>query len=355
MSGRCKNTRVRTYGNRWLKKNAMSRKYKHRNPRTLKIYKRLSLSQNGGEPAERQLQLQLLTRMREHRDAGGKFVLVLGSSLNDLHCSAFAASKDCMDKMLISIDESRADAENNFNLDFNLESTWVLLREFNEQFHTVIFDYSVDKFIEGSEVDIIDEIKNLLMVGGKMYKYFSYGEIPIPCGTVLRMEERPFSDMDSYNIMMQFAKLGGVSPLTMGAISRTITSIKFCRTKYGDILPNGMDVATAYTMQCDTPGQEQLTAVSYRARTIPFHVESDQPDRSLNVYMKSLFAHYQGLAYSNILTNHYKFKIKLVENCSTYPLKNPSRPTILRYANDKCYVICTKTKVTPKGKTKGSA
>ena len=77
MGGRCKNTRVRTYGNRWLKKNAMSKKYKHRNPRTLKIYKSLSLSQNGGEPAE-----QLLTRMREHRAAGGKFVLVLGSSLH---------------------------------------------------------------------------------------------------------------------------------------------------------------------------------------------------------------------------------------------------------------------------------
>jgi hypothetical protein len=189
------------------------------------------------------------------------------------------------------------------------------------------------------------------MVGGKMYKYFSYGEIPIPRGTVLRMEERPFSDMDSYNIMMQFAKLGGIPIKASAEISRTITGIKLCKTKYGDILPNGMDVATAYTMQCDTPGQEQLTAVSYRARTIPFHVESDQPDRSLNVYMKSLFAHYQGLAYSNILTNHYKFKIKLVENCSTYPLKNPSRPTILRYANDKCYVICTKTK----GKTKGRA
>lgn len=320
--------------------------------RKLKIHK--SLTHNGGEPAE----LQLLTRMREHRDAGGKFVLVLGSSLNDLHCSAFATSKDCMGKMLISIDSQalHAGEGNNFNLDFNRESTWVLLREFNEQFHTVIFDYSVDKFIEGDEVDIIDEIKNLLMVGGKMYKYFTYGEIPIPRGTVLRMEERPLSDMDMYNIMMQFAKLGGIPMKASAEISKTITGIKLYKTKYGDILPNGMDVATAYTMQGDTHGQEQLTAASYRARTIPFHVEPDQPDRSLNVYMKSLFVHYQGLAYSNILTNHYKFKIKLVENCSTYPLKNPSRPTILRYANDKCYVICTKMKVTPKkGKTKGSA
>ena len=258
--------------------------------------------------------------------------------------------------MLISIDEFHADAENNFNLDFNLESTWVLLREFNEQFHTVIFDYSVDKFIQGGgEVDIIHEINNLLMVGGKMYKYFSYGEIHIPRETVLTLEERPFSDMDSYNIMMQFAKLGGVSPLTMGAISRTITSIKFCRTDYGDILPNGMDVSTAYNMQGDTFVQNQITAASYRARKISFHVDPGQPDRSLNDYMKSLFAHYRDLAYSNILTNYYKFKIKLVEKCSTYPLKNPSMPANLRYANDKCYVICTKTKEKPNGKTKGRA
>lgn len=295
--------------------------------RTLKT---LKTHQNGGETEE-----HLLNRMREYRDAGGKFVLILGASLREKHCIDFQRSKYCEGKMLISIDS--CDAENNFNLDFNYNATWRKLDEFRTHFHTVIFDYSVDKFIDPTEVDIISEIKNLLMVGGKLYKYFSRGTMTIPPGGIAGDHVgRELNESDKEIIRSQFNI--EIPTESMDKINK-ITHINFYRTQYGFIEPEMEDM---YTMPDDEykmhQGRKGLTYWSLRPRIMP-----DSANHNLNYYINSLYAYYKIFTYSELLIKYYKFKIKLVKTCSHYPLKNPNRPAV-RYANDKCYVICTKGK-----------
>jgi hypothetical protein len=118
--------------------------------------KYITSKQKGGEDTK-----QLLKKMRDHK---GEFVLVIGSNKNEPHCFEFSKSPENLDNMVVSID-GFYDSDNNFKFDFNIEDNWKILHEFDGRFRTIIFDYSVDKFVHGDKIDIYKHIKQLLIFG----------------------------------------------------------------------------------------------------------------------------------------------------------------------------------------------
>jgi hypothetical protein len=106
---------------------------------------------------------EILRRMREFR---GDFVLVIGSSEHEPQYCEFIGLPINDGKMIISID-LHGNGTNNFVLNFNEESTWIILSEFNGRFITIIFDFAVDIHIEDTiTFDMIEKIKNLLIING---------------------------------------------------------------------------------------------------------------------------------------------------------------------------------------------
>ena len=121
------------------------------------------------------------------------------------------------------------EADNNFKLDFNDENTWIQLGEFEGRFRTIIFDYSVDKFINPSNsFDIITKINNLLMVNGKFYKYFSYGSVYIPNDIKKELIDREFCKRDLNVIESQLQININVMEKLKG-----ISTYKIYNTEYG--------------------------------------------------------------------------------------------------------------------------
>ncbi len=104
------------------------------------------------------------------RAYSGEFVLVIGSNYSQTWCLEFVNSTENRDKMVITLDLSMTEQTqvNNFKFDFNQIETWIIPHEFDERFRTIIFDIGTNKFLE-EKIDYIMHIKQMLIIGGKMY------------------------------------------------------------------------------------------------------------------------------------------------------------------------------------------
>jgi hypothetical protein len=273
-----------------ISKKNLKKKYKNA-IRLSKINKKNKISlQYGGEETE-----LLLNKMRKHK---GEFVLVIGSNYSEPWCLEFANSTENRDKMVVSID-SMYESDNNFKFDFNKEENWKILHEFDGRFRTIIFDYSVDHFIHDDIIDIYKHIKQLLIVGGKMYKYFSKGTANIPNFIQGELITRPFTETDISIIKNQCPNI----PEDILKLLQKIPFIKFIEFPYGLL-----GVSETYP-------DLGVNWLDYRLR--------DTASNDVLWYIKSLNKFYDNRLYTNLLEKVYNFDIQYFSNCIDYPLKNP--------------------------------
>jgi len=271
--------------------------------------KYITSKQKGGDTE------QLLKKMRDHK---GEFVLVIGSNKNEPHFLEFSNSPENRDKMVVSIDLLFIKSDNNFNIDFNIEENWKILHEFDGRFRTIIFDIFVDTNVN-RDIDIYKHIKQLLIVGGKMYKYFSRGFINIPAYIQSQSITRPFTETDICIIKTQCQNI----PEDILKLLQKITSIQFLETPYGLIGQN-------YTYP-----QLGLNQMDYKIK--------DTAGKDVIWYIKSLSHFFANRTYANLLQNVYNFDIQFFSKCINYPLKSPYfEKEIPRYKDDMCFVVCTK-------------
>jgi hypothetical protein len=267
---------------------------------------------------------EILTRMREfERD----FVLIIGSSEHELHYREFTCLQENVDKMIISIDLS-GDGTNNFSLDFNEESTWRILSEFNGRFITIIFDFAVDKFINyEATFDIMDKIKNLLKINGKLYKYYSYGRFFISSNINKELITRNFQERDLNIILEQFHN--SITEEELDKIFK-IEKYNIYKTDFGYFFS---DFNLIYK-------NIQIKQIAPEFTNMFISIESPH----IFKYLKSMYLFYNQLFYSNLLQNKYGFSTEVVETCESYPLKcyNPARPSVKLFKYDYCYIVCTK-------------
>jgi hypothetical protein len=264
---------------------------------------------------------RLLREMREFR---GEFILILGSTRRNPWFIDFERLPENSNKKVISIDLNE-EIENNFKWDFNDENTWIQLQEFNGRFYQVIFDYSVDKFINPeNSFDIISKIRNLLMVNGRFYKYLSYGSVFIPNDIKKACIDRELSESDIKIIESQIDINRDDKSKILG-----IKSYKICKTDYGFCyyLSSAMNFSGLITVH-DLNNQD----ANYKQRYFS----------SIHKYIKSMYHFYNDLYFVNLLQKKYGFLTTVEEECVSYPLKNPNIPRNKVYNLDNCYVICTK-------------
>ncbi len=271
--------------------------------------KYITSKQKGGDTE------QLLKKMRDHK---GEFVLVIGSSNDQPHCLEFSNSTENRDKMVVSIDFVFIKSDNNFNIDFNIEENWKILHEFDGRFRTIIFDIFVDTNVN-RDIDIYKHIKQLLIVGGKMYKYFSYGFTNIPAYIQSQSITRPFTETDICIIKTQCQNI----PEDILKLLQKITSIQFLETPYGLL-------GASYTYP-----QLGLNQMDYKIK--------DTAGKDVIWYIKSLSQFFANRTYANLLQNVYNFDIQFFSKCINYPLKSPYfEKETPRYRDDMCFVVCTK-------------
>jgi hypothetical protein len=178
--------------------------------------KYITSKQKGGDTE------QLLKKMRDHK---GEFVLVIGSSNDQPHCLEFSNSPENRDKMVVTIDFVFKKLDNNFN---DEEKNWKKLHEFDGRFRTIIFDIYAF-FGQILIIDVIKDIKQLLIVGGKMYKYFSYGLTHIHAPIQSKYITRPFTETDICIIKTQCQNI----PENILKVLQKIPSIQCSETPYG--------------------------------------------------------------------------------------------------------------------------
>ena len=255
--------------------------------------------------------------MRQHK---GEFVLVIGSNYSDPWCLEFANSTENKDKMVVSIDGMH-ESDNNFKFDFNIVENWKILHEFDNRFRTIIFDYGVDRFIDTDIIDIYKHIKQLLILGGKMYKYFSKGIANVPHSIQGQLTSRLFTESDISIIKDQCTNI----PEDMLKVLQKILFIKFLEYPYGLL-----GVSETYP-------DLGVNWLDYRLR--------DTAGNDVLWYIKSLNHFFENLLYTNLLEMVYNFDIQYFSIGIDYPLKNPyfeGEPHRLRYKDDMCFVVCTK-------------
>ena len=299
------------------------------------------LLQYGGEDID-----LLLKKMRAY---SGKFVLVIGSNYSQKQCLDFVNSPENSDKMVITLDLLMAEPEqvNNFKLDFNEIKTWNILHKFDERFQTIIFDRGTEHYIN---IDYIDHIKRLLMIGGKLYKYINYSHnYPsyIPSQQIIRR----ITDIDINIIKHQYREIPQES---LDKIVQ-IPYIRFTITLYG--LNSGIPPANSSNyaiLNVDTIFGEQESTYVLHKLVVPlinwvisdegelFRRRPDSLGRNLNDYINSLFRYYGQLTESKILQEVFKFKTDFFKECIEYPLKYPDSGVPQICTEDICFVVCTK-------------
>jgi hypothetical protein len=270
--------------------------------------------------------------MRDHK---GEFVLVIGSSNDQPHCLEFSNSPENRDKMVVSIDTFFIKSDNNFNIDFNNEESWKILHAFNGRFRTIIFDLAVDDKVSG--IDIIDHIKQLLIVGGKMYKYYSRGVTNIPMSIISKSKVITEEFTESYRGIIKY-QCQNIPPESIQKLG-AITFIKFLNTPYGK-LGFGLSLESFGVTsidEFDTKNNWSFKDDSVRWRTI-----NDITGRNILWYIRSLYNFFDNLTYTNLLQKLYNFDTEFFSDCINYPLKNPSNIGLNRFTTDMCFVVCTK-------------
>jgi hypothetical protein len=95
-----------------------------------------------------------------------KRTLIIGAMSNEPHILTY--KREHKDQDVYTIDFKDAD----FNFDFNDATKWIFLKEEKIEFDSIIFDYSVGKFVElDDEVLFNVYLYNILKEGGSIYIY----------------------------------------------------------------------------------------------------------------------------------------------------------------------------------------
>jgi len=272
-------------------------------------------NQKGGNP-------QIIARMQSFK---GDFVLVIGSSEDQQKFIDFSGLPENNGKMIISID-LHGEGTNNFKLDFNQEATWSLFEPFNGRFSTIIFDFATDKFIRDNiDFDILLKIKNLLKIGGKFYKYYSFGKFFIPHDIPMILNTYDFNDLHLNLILEQFNF--NIPPEIFDKLLK-INTFKIYKSKYGYHCPDYNLVSQLEFKD----SQDNIVKVPLIYSLMP--------------YLKSMYTFYNQLSYIHMLQQKYNYDVESHNNCDSYPFKNEIEPQILlrdqpiKY--DICFITCTK-------------
>jgi hypothetical protein len=298
------------------------------------------LLQYAGEDTE-----QLLKKIRAY---SGELVLVIGSNYSEPWCLEFAKSAENIDKMVITLDLSMAEQTqiNNFKLDFNKIETWHILHEFDERFRTIIFDIGTNKWLH-AKIDYIMHIKQMLIIGGKMYSFLPF---IIPSNIPTQQYIRELTDIDIDFIKYKYHNIPIESIEKIGAI----TEIMFSKTPFGMIRGKNPDYPSNYFIfGVDTKGPDNKWIINKEWRKDKYdednldwlkdwRLERDVLGNNLNDYMNSLFLHYELMTNLRILNEAYGFKTVSFEHCNEYPLKHPYNLTPNAHMNNICFTVCTK-------------
>lgn len=95
-------------------------------------------------------------------------IFIIGASPLESHIEQFIKDHETDTIYTVSLDE--LDYSHHFCIDFNDKSNWIdILKRFKGKVDQIIFDWSVEKDVEG--FGIIDIFYNLLKNGGKLYMY----------------------------------------------------------------------------------------------------------------------------------------------------------------------------------------
>lgn len=95
-------------------------------------------------------------------------IFIIGASPDEPHIEKFI--KDRETDTIYTVSLNKSDNPNHFFIDFNDESNWTgILKRFKGKVDQIIFDWSVEKDVEG--FGIIDIFYNLLKNEGKLYMY----------------------------------------------------------------------------------------------------------------------------------------------------------------------------------------
>ena len=276
-------------------------------------------NQIGGNP-------EIILKMRSFK---GEYVLVIGSSEDEQKkYNDFCGLPENRDKMIISIN-LHGKGTNNFELDFNDIKTWLLFEPFNERFSTIIFDFATDKHIElDIDFDIILKIKNLLKIGGKLYKYYSFGNFFIPNDIKKNLVIKEFEDIHLNIILEQF---NFNIPENIWEDLSKIKTFKIYHSEYGYHCPDIISLLNELEFK-------EKSDMDFKQTFI----------RSLKPYLKSLYIFYNQLSYTYLLEKRYNFDVESHLSCDLYPLKYQISPSLALtghgrpYKYDLCYLICTK-------------
>jgi hypothetical protein len=272
-------------------------------------------NQKGGNP-------EIIARMQSFK---GDFVLVIGSSEHQQKYVNFSRLPENTDKMIISMDLN-GEGTNNFKLDFNQEATWSLFESFNGRFSTIIFDFATDKFIRDNiDFDILLKIKNLLKIGGKFYKYYSFGKFFIPHDIPMTLHTYDFNDLHLNLIFEQFNS--NIPPEIFDKLTK-INTFKIYKSNYGFHCPD-YNLVSQLEFKDPKDNSNKNTLII-----------------SLMPYLKSMYTFHNQLSYIHMLQQKYNYDVESHNNCDSYPFKNEIEPQrLLReqpYQFDICYIKCTK-------------
>jgi hypothetical protein len=285
-------------------------------------------NQKGGNP-------QIIARMQSFK---GDFALVIGSSEHQQKYIDFSDLPENSDKMIISID-LHGEGTNNFKLDFNQEATWSLFEPFNGRFSTIIFDYLTDHHIKHDiKFDIILKIKNLLKIGGKFYKYYSYGSFFIPYDI---QKDLLTINFNKVHLNIIFEQFNYNIPTKILETLPKIRTFKIYKSIYGyhhnNLIMHEIEFNEVPLMEASiekllkTPEDKMM--------------EHNLLLRTLYPYLKSMYTFYNQLSYIYMLQKKYNFNVESHNKCDSYPFKFETEPHLLRdplYKYDICFITCTK-------------
>ena len=286
-------------------------------------------NQIGGNP-------EIISKMRSFK---GEYVLVIGSSEDQQKYIDFSGLPENNHKMIISINLN-GEGTNNFKLDFNQEATWSLFEPFNGRFSTIIFDYLTDHHIKHDiDFDIILKIKNLLKIGGKFYKYYSFGSFFIPYDIQKDLLTIDFNDLHLNLILEQFNF--NIPTEILEALSK-IQTFKIYKSIYGyhhhdNLTMRQIEFKEVELMEAS---MEELLKIEEDKRR-----EYNLLNITLYPYLKSMYTFYNQLSYIHMLQKKYNFNVGSDNMCDLYPFKFEIDPRSHKkplYKYDICFITCTK-------------
>jgi hypothetical protein len=222
-------------------------------------------------------------------------VIIMGAHSNELNVLQYIKMNP--DKYVLTLNNEYYERQlNHLCVDFNDRKSWETLILLNNKINTIIFDYSVTKFIYQSCHDTVQELHNLLVKEGKMYLYDYNISIE---QSIDRMEERTLDFVEE-----RYPELDNM-------IKYLLNRIKF-----------NLNISSLYGNHNINKGGNRFYINNMKEiEKIRDMMEiKEKVGDIINMYIVPVLRNKNKIYFTNVMLSHYNFSC--IEEINNYPLIN---------------------------------